>query len=396
VNDLAGPVALALVGLWVAYLVPTKVRHRQQLLESRVDDRFSQTLRVVAVTHRDHPAAAPRPGRVLRTVRAAGPDGRHAGTTGLLTPGTGLPAIGGRTGGTVDRPHAVPERITADASRRAAQARAARAAFRARRAAAARRRGLLAAVLLVATIAGVVVAAASLAVGPIAWIVPGGLLAGVVGLGRRAVIVGDRTDAELGERIAEAERVVADPRTGSLPVVSMPTPRASVVRTGATPVPVVGRAVRPSEADTEVFAAIVADHGEHGGAARHATGAIPVVARAERSSSSDETGTAKAPVAGATAAKAPAAKAPVAAKAPAQDDERGWSPAPVPPPTYVTKPAAPRWEPAPLDVPVASSSGARGAAESSDDDVRTPEAPVATSGSIDLNEVLARRRASGQ
>ena len=30
VNDLAGPVALALVGLWVAYLVPHKLRHRQQ------------------------------------------------------------------------------------------------------------------------------------------------------------------------------------------------------------------------------------------------------------------------------------------------------------------------------------------------------------------------------
>src|SRR4029078_5822358 len=52
VNDLAGPVALALVGLWVAYLVPHKLRHRQQLLESRGDDRFSEALRVVAVTTR--------------------------------------------------------------------------------------------------------------------------------------------------------------------------------------------------------------------------------------------------------------------------------------------------------------------------------------------------------
>ena len=52
VNDLAGPVALALVGLWVAYLVPHKLRYRQQLLESRADDRFSEALRVVAVTDR--------------------------------------------------------------------------------------------------------------------------------------------------------------------------------------------------------------------------------------------------------------------------------------------------------------------------------------------------------
>src|SRR4029078_7568101 len=52
VNDLAGPVALALVGLWVAYLVPHKLRYRQQLLESRAEDRFSEALRVVAVTRR--------------------------------------------------------------------------------------------------------------------------------------------------------------------------------------------------------------------------------------------------------------------------------------------------------------------------------------------------------
>ena len=51
-NDLAGPVALALVGLWGAYLVPHKLRYRQQLLESRADDRFSEALRVVAVSDR--------------------------------------------------------------------------------------------------------------------------------------------------------------------------------------------------------------------------------------------------------------------------------------------------------------------------------------------------------
>ena len=48
-TDLAGPVALALVVLWVAYLVPHKLRHRQQLLESRAEDRYSDGLRVVAI-----------------------------------------------------------------------------------------------------------------------------------------------------------------------------------------------------------------------------------------------------------------------------------------------------------------------------------------------------------
>ena len=77
-------------------------------------------------------------------------------TAGLLTPGKGLPvATGSATGGTtVDRPHGTQDRITADAARRAAQARAARAASVARRGAAARRRALLAGFLLVATVVG--------------------------------------------------------------------------------------------------------------------------------------------------------------------------------------------------------------------------------------------------
>ena len=130
-NDLAGPVALALVGLWVAYLVPGKLRHRQQLLESRVDDRYSEALRVVAVTAGDAGPDDRRSARVLRTARAPRPGTGHAGTTGLLTPGKGTPALvaGAGTGGsTVDRPHATPERTTADAARRAAQARGVMAA----------------------------------------------------------------------------------------------------------------------------------------------------------------------------------------------------------------------------------------------------------------------------
>ena len=142
-NDLAGPVALALVGLWVAYLVPHKLRYRQQLLESRADDRFSEALRVVAVSDRRN-----------RLEVVSGPP--VSSTAGLLTPGKGLPvATGSATGGTtVDRPHGTQDRITADAARRAAQARAARAASVARRGAAARRRALLAGFLLVATVVG--------------------------------------------------------------------------------------------------------------------------------------------------------------------------------------------------------------------------------------------------
>ena len=108
-NDLAGPVALALVVLWVAYLVPHKLRHRQQLLESRADDRFSEALRVVAVSDR----------RIRQEAASAECGPTASSTAGLLTPSKGLPvATGSATGGTtVDRPHGMQDRITADAAR---------------------------------------------------------------------------------------------------------------------------------------------------------------------------------------------------------------------------------------------------------------------------------------
>ena len=133
-------------------------------------------------------------------------------------------------------------------------------------------------------------------------------------------------------------------------------------RVVAAPV-VTGRAVKPSDAETEMFAAIVADQGEKGATPRHATGQIPVV------------------------------------KPGASSDTEGWEPKPVPKPTYTMKPAAPRREPAPLGE-VEASTAVRPAAAApvvaSDDEVRTPEAPVEGSGSIDLNAVLAKRRASGE
>src|SRR5690606_12163834 len=48
----AGLAALGVVGLWLAYLVPHRLRHRQQLLESRTEDRYSGSMRVLAVTDR--------------------------------------------------------------------------------------------------------------------------------------------------------------------------------------------------------------------------------------------------------------------------------------------------------------------------------------------------------
>lgn len=405
VHQIAAPVACVLAGLWLAYLVPYKLRHRQQLLESRVDDRYSEALRVVAVTRRAPKAGTgPRGGR---TVRQVGP--AHAGTTGLLTPGRGLvaTATGGTGGETVDRPHATPERITAEAARRAAQARAARAAASARRAAAARRRALLAVVLLVAAVGGWtavgLVPAASIAFG----LAPTALLALVLVAGRRAVVAGKRNDEAIARQIHEADELATKPRTGVIrvaapaatatdatpvapadaavpttPAITAPvrasvkgkasqTPSRFATESHSTPVPkVTGRAVRPSEANTEVFQAIVADRGEKGTTARHTTGAVPVVPAASSSAASDEA-----------------------------DEHDGWAPVPVPRPTYAMKPAAPHREPIPLGE-VEGSTTARAAAAPAepvaDDELVTPQPPAEASASIDLNAVLAKRRAAGE
>ncbi len=45
----AGLVLAAVAGLWIVYLVPQLLRHRRQLAEARVDDRFSEHLRVLRV-----------------------------------------------------------------------------------------------------------------------------------------------------------------------------------------------------------------------------------------------------------------------------------------------------------------------------------------------------------
>ena len=133
---------------------------------------------------------------------------------------------------------------------------------------------------------------------------------------------------------------------------------------------VTGRAVHPSDASTEVFARIVEDKGESEGPARHAsTGQVPVVRRSvsERS-----------------------------AEAPTEEDE-AWSPVPVPRPTYTMKAEAPRREPAPLENLEGSTAARTAEVDAPADAERAPlEAPVETTGSIDLNAVLAKRRVAGE
>lgn len=359
---------LAVAGLWVAYLVPHKLRHRQQLLEARTDDRFSGALRVLAV-------GADHTGRTSRTSDARSRSGATpdcASTAdkrvGLLTPSRGLPLVvtaGANGGSAVDRPLGTQDRLSADAARRTAQQRAAHAAAVARRGAAARRRAVLAVTLLVASVAGWTVVGLT-AITVAAGVVPSVLLGGVLVLGRRAVVAGHASDVEWDRRHRESALAPA---------------RASAHAPAVT-----GRAVRPSDSHTEVFARILDQVDPR--PAETAPGATTASPSVVRRSARDADGHAV---------------------------EGGWSPVPVPRPTYTLKASAPRREPAPLGE-VEGSTEVRTASRASDVEsavsladppssagqkpvtgVREPlAASVVTTGSINLDAVLARRRAAGE
>jgi len=306
----AGVVLLCVAVLWIAYLVPHLLRYRQQLLESRTDDRFSEHLRVVRVARVTKGALVGR--------QVAAPAGRV-----LLHP----PA--GRGGGSVDRPHDLADRVVADAARRTATERAQRAAYLARRSVGARRRAVLATLLLVLAVAGWVGAAAG---GPVLalGLAPTALLAAVLVLGRRAVLLGRRADADWASgRPAAAHR----------PAQRVPT--------------AVGHPVRPSEDVTEVMARV---------AATAATAAI--------------------------AAQPEADVAPATAETSAVTDGPTWVPVPVPRPAYALKPAVRRPEPAPLALDDAGDAAAGYE--------RALQVAAPATGGIDLDAILARRRAAGE
>ncbi len=356
VGDSASLTTLVVVGLWIAYLVPHKLRHRQQLLESRTDDRFSESLRVLAVT-----SGSPSPrSTVLHEVGAPR-------RVELLTPGRGVPAghkgaEAPRGAGAVERPHATGDRITADAARRAAQQRAAHAAAVARRGAAARRRAFLTSVLLVASVAGWVVASLT-TLSLLLAVVPTVLLGTVLVTGRRAVVAGQAADAAYERRRRES--------VGRASGAAVPAPR----RTPA----VVGRAVHPSDSHTEVIERISAEIA----AESRAGGARATVGARAASATDGSTGS-------------------TTAEADATQDE--WAPVPVPRPTYTMKASAPRREPVPLSdldfAPVEPARAAEvaptGASGEGDTTTVLAPAPGTASGGIDLDAVLARRRAAGE
>ncbi len=310
-----------------------------------------------------------------------------------------------------------------------------------RRAAAARRRLVLTILLLMAS-AGAWVA---VSLGSARWLfaaIPTVLLVLVLVLGRRAVILGNRADARRAAARGsdDAERGTASTRRkaadGGRPSDSTARTQ-SAVRPG--PVPRVPAA--PQHAVTEIIPRLVPVKST--GAAETSE---PTAAESPTANAKQDAGEEDSDAQGASDVRERSEEQLVIQASDTPEPEtdpvhipsgRAWDPIPVPPPTYTLKAAAPRREPTPLsatDVVTGKSAQAEaalaaGTAESKpagtvtavtvlakpdaselaeahsdvggsaggevDDDAGTPAVAPVTLG-LDLNEILARRRAAGQ
>ncbi len=159
------------------------------------------------------------------------------------------------------------------------------------------------------------------------------------------------------------------PATSAGPSSTVPVRTAVAARTveHAPPPAVVGRAVHPSEAVTEV---IVPERAVAPAAPEAAAPSLRV------------------DVSGDGSPAAPAAPEPAAD--PLEDSGVGtWVPVPVPPPAYTLKPTARRPEPAPLPEPEPAAAVVERAEPAGAE-------PRPTTGGLALDAILARRRAAGE
>ncbi|WP_143755768.1 hypothetical protein [Sanguibacter keddieii] len=407
----AGIVVVAVVVLWLAYLVPQRLRHRQQLVEARVDDRFSGRLRVLAVASEGAGTRGRQAGRGAQVSLQKHGDCTVSSSAdvSLLTPPIG----------TTVRPRRQITDGVQDMERNDSYGSASRDALLARRAAAARRRATLTLTLLALTaVVGVLGATTALPVWTVA--VPGLLLVSVLVLGRRAVLANARADQAARER--EAAREAARP--AALRRAGRPAP---AVRTTVT-----GRAVHPSQTQTEMISRVrVQEAGESAAGATtpeaesatapEATAGVSPRSKKGQGRAQDERRT-QAPAARGSADDGSAARGSADTPAPDQPARpttrdatdaaaaaggADWEPVAVPRPVYTLKSAAPRWEPAPLTAELrklteerraelAAVHGAEGAEADQQSAQDVAEEPSEDSLGVNLNSVLARRRVAGE
>jgi hypothetical protein len=345
--------------------MPSLVRHRAELAEARVMDRFSGGLRIVAMS------GSGRRGGAMVT------DGKPRVTAqGVPRVARPIPKQG--------RPLQIMVRgrpLTAERIRRVER--------RARRAARARRRFIVSIFLLLCSVAAwTLVGFDRLHWGPA--VTASAMLLFVLFLGRRAARAARRADARWTAAVRDARQRATQQRALANGGPYAPRNRAQVV----------GLATHGSDSATQAIPRVVGKNVLDeilDGPAKPKVIEVPVEAEAV----SDDEG-----------------------EKPAKRDEptigRAWDPVPVPLPTYVTKPAAPQRQPvalppaqSPAKGPTASSggsgrqggsgSGSADAAASARDDAiaedelmrgEPPRMKSETLGTP-LEEILARRRAAG-
>ncbi|WP_313278502.1 hypothetical protein [Timonella senegalensis] len=374
---------LAIVGLWVAFLVPNTLRRRQYMKDSRAEDRFSGELRVLAVCTDESSG------------KAASQRSEPSSSSAILTPPLGMesrPQLTARQGGTMSGSTMSP----------------ARRALLDERAAAARRRAILTLGLITATIILLVVGLSTAM--SAAWaLIPATLTGTVMVLGRRAVVAQERADAARAERAArrnypQREMTPTERRLAGRPVPAVRTGEQRTISEDISTT-VISRVEASMFAKKHVTGRPVAKDLQHSTARPSA----PVRARASVSKlSAASTISALSPATAATpavpSAAAKATTASPAMTASAQSPERAWTSTPVPPPVYAAKAAAPRWEPAGITTElqqitkarmeqIARESAARGEQDVSDDAAPAVSEQTPDSLGVSLNSVLARRRA---
>ncbi|WP_435298451.1 hypothetical protein [Timonella sp. A28] len=382
---------LAIVGLWLAYFVPSALRRRQNMKDSRAEDRFSGELRVLAVCTQ----SSKEDGVASRS--------EPTSSSAILTPPLGMDTR--------------PQRQDLQGGTMTSQASPARRAVYERRAAAARRRAILTFVLLCVTAVVVTLAVMKL-VNPLFIALPAGCTATVLVLGRRAVVANQRADAAHEERERQrayparemspterrlAGRPVPAVRTGQIERVREDVSTTVMSRVEASMFAkkhVTGRPVahdvaqsRPSSQRPHMSqpASGSTAHVAASGSARSVTSAhsapIPVVRQTQQA----------APV------TPPVRTSVQQAQVQPSASDTTWSAVSVPPPVYAAKAAAPRWEPPPISAElrqitqqrmeqIAHDSQARNRAIEDREQSEAAGETVDSLG-VNLNSVLARRRA---
>lgn len=324
VNPQAGIIVAVVLTLWIAYLVPHRLRTRQEMLDARTQDRFSADLRVI------RRARTPVP-EVAHTVSA---------TPLLARPRAPLPVV----------VEVNMDRTAIETARRTAAERSQRAAVLARRAAATRRRRILVASLVL--IAGGLWTAFAMVTAFPMWpaIIPTVLAVLLVAAGIASGRAARAADAAYEERrnrpAAPTTRVVAQMIEPAAPVAG--GQRAT------------GHAHKPSEQVTEFLFERPAER-----SVETSGEGIPILHPAE-------------------------------SEVPAERRPTVWVPKPVPAPAYtlkpkVQRPAAPELEFGPdgrLADPAVDTT-----AQTVADVLSEPD--VITTGSMNLDDILARRRAAG-